>query len=108
MEGELLSAEIRARGGAENVAPTSMPPAKIRPGRVWYWVALAVLLAGVAWAVVASVLLFGQVDSFPRVPDPGQGVISLTHSGGYVIYYEGPGAQISGNACAVELNVLGC
>jgi hypothetical protein len=60
-------------GGAANVAPTFMPPAKIRPGRVWYWVALAVLLAGVAWAVVASVLLFGQVGSFPRVPDPGTG-----------------------------------
>jgi hypothetical protein len=52
--------------GAANVAPTSMPPAKIRPGRVWYWVALAVLLAGVAWAVVASVLLFGRVGSFPE------------------------------------------
>jgi len=70
-----------------------VPPAKIRPGRVWYWVALAVFLAGVAWAVVASVVLFGRVDSFPRVPYPGQGVISLTHSGGYVIYYEGPGAS---------------
>jgi hypothetical protein len=60
---------------------------------VWYWVAVAVLLAGAAWAVVASVLLFGKVGSFPRVPDPGQGVISLTRSGGYVIYYEGPGPR---------------
>lgn len=84
-------------GGVANAAaPSSMPSAKIRPGRVWYWVALAVFLAGVAWAVVAVVVLFGHVDSFPRVPDPGQGVISLTHSGGYVIYYEGPGAS-SGN-----------
>ena len=81
-------------GGAANAAaPTSLPLAKIRPGRVWYWVALAVFLAGVAWAVVALVVVFRQVDSFPRVPDPGQGVISLTHGGGYVIYYEGPGAS---------------
>jgi hypothetical protein len=92
-------------GGAANVAPMSMPPAKIRPGRVWYWVALAVLLAGVAWAVVASVLLFGRVGSFPRVPDPGQGVISLTHSGGYVIYYEGPGAS-NGNVPAGNVRVI--
>jgi len=92
-------------GGAANVAaPTSMPPAKIRPGRVWYWVALAVFLAGVAWAVVAFVALFGRVDSFPRVPDPGQGVISLTHSGGYVIYYEGPGAS-NGNVPAGGVHV---
>jgi hypothetical protein len=81
-----------------------MPSAKIRPGRVWYWVALAVFLAGVAWAVVAVVVLFGHVDSFPRVPDPGQGVISLTHSGGYVIYYEGPGAS-NGNVPAGGVHV---
>jgi hypothetical protein len=82
-----------------------MRPAKIRPGRVWYLVALAVLLAGVAWAVVASILLFGRVDSFPRVPSPGQGVISLTHSGGYVIYYEGPGAS-NGNVPAGDIRVI--
>jgi hypothetical protein len=93
-------------GGAANAAAlTSMPPAKIRPGRVWYWVALAVFLAGVAWAVVASVPLFRQVDSFPRVPDPGQGVISLTHSGGYVIYYEGPGAS-NGDVPAGNVRVI--
>jgi hypothetical protein len=51
------------------------------------------LLAGVAWAVLMSVALIGRVDSFPRVPDLGKGVISLTHSGGYLIYYEGPGAS---------------
>ena len=81
-------------GDAANAAaPTSLAPAKIRPGRVWYWVALAAFLAGVAWTVIALVVIFGRVNSFPRVPDPGQGVISLTHSGGYVIYYEGPGAS---------------
>ena len=90
--------------GPNTAAPTSVPPAKIRPGRVWYWVALAVFLAGVAWAVVALVVVFRQVDSFPRVPDPGQGVISLTHSGGYVIYYEGRGAS-SGNVPAGHVSV---
>jgi hypothetical protein len=94
-----------AGGGAANVAPASLPPAKIRPGRVWYWVALAAFLAGVAWAVVASIVLFGRVDSFPRVPDPGQGTVSLTHSGGYVIYYEGPGAS-NGNVPAGDVRVI--
>ena len=92
-------------GGAANAAPpTSTPGAKIWPGRVWYWVALAVFLAGVAWAVIVLVVLFGQLNSFPRVPDPGQGVISLTHSGGYVIYYEGPGAS-NGNVPAGDVRV---
>jgi len=45
----------------------------------------------VAWAAIMFAVLIGRVDSFQRVPDPGSGVISLTHSGGYVIYYEGPG-----------------
>ena len=62
-------------GGAANAAaPTSLPLAKIRPGRVWYWVALAVFLAGVAWAVVALVVVFRQVDSFPRVPERSESV----------------------------------
>jgi hypothetical protein len=67
------------------------PPAKLRPGRVWYWIASAVFLAGVAWAVVAFVLVIGQVDSFPRVPIPGTGTLTLQR-GGYVVYYEEPGA----------------
>lgn len=53
---------------------------------------MAVALAGVAWVVVGFVVIIGQVDSFPRVPEPGTGVLIL-HSGGYVIYYEGPGAS---------------
>jgi hypothetical protein len=77
---------------ADAVAPLASPPAKLRPGRVWYLVALAVFLAGVAWAVVAFAVIIGRVDSFPRVPFPGTGVISLAR-GGYVIYYEGPGAS---------------
>jgi hypothetical protein len=81
-------------GGVEwhPVAPVAGPPAKLRPGRVWYWMALGVFLAGVAWVVVGFVVLVGRVDSFQRVPIPGTGVISLER-GGYVIYYEGPGAS---------------
>jgi hypothetical protein len=93
-------------GGHEltTTMPPPWPPAKLRPGQGWYWLAVAVLLAGVAWAALASVVLIGRVDAFPRVPDPGQGVISLTHSGGYLIYYEGPGAS-AGNVPAAGLDV---
>jgi hypothetical protein len=33
-----------------------------------------------------------QVDRFQRVPVPGQGEVSFTEPGGYVLYYEGPEA----------------
>jgi hypothetical protein len=91
-------------GEAYPVAPVALPPAKLRPGRAWYWVALAVFLAGVAWGVVAFVVIIGRVDSFQRVPYPGTGVISLAR-GSYVVYYEGPGAA-SGNVPAGHIYVL--
>jgi hypothetical protein len=78
-------------GEAHAVTPVALPPAKLRPGRVWYWVALAVFLAGVAWWVLSFVAVTGRVDSFQRVPLPGTGVVSLTR-GDYVVYYEGRGA----------------
>jgi hypothetical protein len=69
------------------------PPAKLRPARAWYWVALVVFLAGAGWLGGGLYLLVERVDSFQRVPLPGEGEVSLDHSGGYVIYYEGPGAE---------------
>jgi len=66
---------------------------RVRPGRVWYLVALAVFLAGVAWIVFGLISVSHEVDSFPRVALPTGGTVALDHSGGYVIYYEGPGAS---------------
>jgi hypothetical protein len=66
---------------------------KVRPGRVWYLAALTVVLGGVAWLVIGLISLGHQIDSFPRVPLPSGGAVTLNHSGGYVIYYEGPGAK---------------
>jgi hypothetical protein len=77
--------------------PLAAPPARLRPGRVWYLVALAVIVAGPAWLLVGLAALNGQIDSFQRVALPGNGEITLAHSGSYVIYYEGPGAG-AGNA----------
>jgi hypothetical protein len=77
---------------AHPAAASEAPPARLRPGRVWYWVALGVFVAGMAWLALGLALLNGQIDSFERVAVPGSGEVSLDHSGEYVIYYEGPGA----------------
>ena len=73
--------------------PLAAPPARVRPGRIWYLVALLAFLGGAAWLVVGLVSVFSHVNSFARVAVPAGGQVSLDHSGGYVIYYEGPGAQ---------------
>jgi hypothetical protein len=65
----------------------------VRPGRIWYVIALAVLAAGIAWLAYGVVSLVGTIDGLQRVSLPGGGTISLTHSGGYTVYYEGPGSQ---------------
>jgi hypothetical protein len=80
------------------------PPAKLPPTRVWYWVALVVFLAGAGWLGGGLYLLSEQIDSFQRVALPGEGEVSLDHSGGYVIYYEGPGAS-EGNVPSFTVNV---
>jgi hypothetical protein len=71
---------------------------------VWYLAALLVFLAGAAWTVVGVVTLSNKIDSFQRVAFPGPGEITLDHRGGYVIYYEGPGAA-DGNVPAFDLTV---
>jgi hypothetical protein len=65
---------------------------KVRPVRAWYLLALAVFLGGAALLVAGLLGVKGQVDGFQRVPLPQGGQVSLGHSGGYVLYYEGPGA----------------
>src|SRR6476660_1097413 len=79
--------------GGPGAVPLAAPRAKIPPGRIWYLVGLVVFLGGVAWLVVALASVFSHVDSFARVAIPAGGQVSLDHSGGYVLYYEGPGAQ---------------
>jgi hypothetical protein len=91
-------------GDALNVEPLAAPPARLRPGRVWYLLALAVIVAGVAWLLAGLAALNGQINSFQRVALPGNGEITLTHSGRYVIYYEGPGAA-AGNAPALSVRL---
>jgi hypothetical protein len=66
---------------AHPAVPSATPSPKLRPGRVWYWVALLVFLAGAAWLVLGLVMLNSQIDSFQRVALPGKGEISLDHRG---------------------------
>jgi hypothetical protein len=88
-------------GGFGQPAPGFPPPAgpppslrgKVRPGRVWYLPALLLIAGAVAWLVVSIVSFGHQVNSLQRVPLPQGGHITLANSGGYVVYYEGPGAQ---------------
>jgi hypothetical protein len=94
-------------GGGDEAHPAAAseaPPARLRPGRVWYWVALLVFLAAMAWLGLSLVLLNGRIDSFQRVAVPGSGEVSLDHSGDYVIYYEGPGAA-EGNVPPFDITV---
>ncbi|MBO0815078.1 MAG: hypothetical protein J2P30_08020 [Actinobacteria bacterium] len=77
----------------------------VRPGRVWYLAALAVFLGGVAWIVLGLISVSHQVDSFPRVPLPAGGTVTLDRSGGYVVYYEGPGAS-SGRVPSFHVRIV--
>ena len=76
----------------------------MRPGRIWYLVPLAIFVAGLAWLIVGIGSLASTVNGLQRVPIPAGGTVSLNHSGGYTIYYEGPGAQ-SGNIPPFHVNV---
>jgi hypothetical protein len=58
---------------ASPAAPASVPPARLPPARAWYWVALAVGLAGVAWMVLTEVALFGQINELQQISDLGAG-----------------------------------
>jgi hypothetical protein len=77
----------------------------VRPGRIWYLVALAFFAAGLAWLIVGIVSLGNTVNDLQRVPLPAGGTVSLGHSGGYTVYYEGPGAQ-NGHFPSYDIHVI--
>jgi hypothetical protein len=64
-----------------------------RPGWIWFLLTLAVLVAGIVWLISGVASVASAINDLRRVPVPGQGTVSLTHSGGYTLYYEGPGAR---------------
>ncbi len=94
-------------GGYPPPAPGYLPPPRqrtVRPGRIWYLLPLAMLAAGIAWLIIGIASVASTVNGLQRVPLPGGGTVTLTHSGGYTIYYEGPGAQ-SGNIPGFHVRV---
>ncbi|HYB86824.1 MAG TPA: hypothetical protein VEC76_08240 [Streptosporangiaceae bacterium] len=90
--------------GQDAAQPAAQRP-RVRPGRIWYLVPLAALLGGVVWVIFGFTSLSSQINSFQRAPIPGGGVVSLSHSGGYTGYFEGPGAQ-SGQIPAFNVRVI--
>jgi hypothetical protein len=70
-------------------ATTSHAPAAIRPGRIWYLVAVLIGLAG--WGGMAMVLfsgLSGSAERMIRVLAPGHAELTLAEQGSYTIFHE--------------------
>lgn len=79
-------------GQAYGAPPFAGGRPKVRPGRLWYLGAAALVVAGIAWLVIGLAGLNSKVDGFARVPLPSGGAVTL-NTGSYVIYYEGAGAS---------------
>ncbi len=67
------------------------------PSKKGYWVGGAIIvLAGIGaivWFAVGLMSFSDKIEDFQRVPVNGEGEVTLDEAGGYVIYYEGPGAS---------------
>jgi hypothetical protein len=74
------------------------PEASGGPSRTWYWVGGVVgvvgIVATVVWIVTGVRGIERQVDRFQRVDMGEEGPITIDETGGYTIYYEGPGAEL--------------
>jgi hypothetical protein len=75
------------------IAGTGTGRPRVRPGRIWYLVPVLLIVGGIASVVFGFVSLSSKIDSFARLSLPAGGNVTLNHSGGYVVYYEGPGAD---------------
>lgn len=66
-----------------------------RPGRVrvWHLLIFLILAGAIASMGYSAIALATSVSSLQRVPLPAGGTVTLSNSGDYVLYYEGPGAQ---------------
>ena len=84
--------------------PINAPARRSRLSMLWLALPIAVIIGGALWMVFGFIGLNNQVNSLQRVPFPGQGEVTLPHSGSYVVYYEGPGAS-HGIVPAGDINV---
>jgi len=84
--------------------PVNALAKRSRPSLLWLALPVAAILSGALWMIFGFIGLNNQVNSLQRVPFPGQGEITLPHGGGYVVYYEGPGAS-DGHVPSGDINV---
>ncbi|HEX5642360.1 MAG TPA: hypothetical protein VFZ86_08485 [Thermoleophilia bacterium] len=65
--------------------------------RAWYWLALAILAAGVllpaVWGVTSVDGALEKADAFPRAAVPGAVTVTVTDPGDQMIYFTGSGDQ---------------
>jgi hypothetical protein len=77
-------------------APTAVPAPAVRPGTGRFWLAGALVVAGIVGAVVILVWVAvgyaTAIDDFDRIPVPGEEVVEVRDAGGYTLYVEAPGA----------------
>ncbi len=82
-----------ARPAVKPARPVTAPRPARRAGALWYWVAVLVLLAGMAWPLLGVRAADQRIASLQRVPLPAGGRVSLPHRGTYVVSYEARGAD---------------
>ncbi|MGK8511368.1 hypothetical protein ACRS5S_26200 [Nocardia asiatica] len=91
--------------------PAGSPtPQQITPSARWFVLGGALIALGIIGGVVLGAFGFlqtsGRIDDFQRVKVPGSGVVNLTESGGYTVYFEYPEASSRGTSGTVNLRVL--
>ena len=90
---EVTSQLVRRSGRAvEKIRPVTVPRPVRRAGALWYWAAVLVLLAGMAWPLLGVRVTDQRIASLQRVALPAGGRVSLPHGGTYVVSYEARGA----------------
>ncbi len=89
---ELTSPVGRSGSAVAEARPVTVPRPVRRAGALWYWAALLVLLAGMAWPLLGVRATDQRIASLQRVALPAGGRVVLPHAGTYVVSYEAPGA----------------
>lgn len=74
-----------------------MSDAGVGPSKKGYWVGAAIVvvagIAAIVWFATGFKSFSDTIDNFQRVPVNGEGEVTFDDTGGYVLYYEGPGAS---------------